>query len=63
VVQPCQLSGTETIDAALGERLPQAVGAMGVQLGATLHHVGADPYGLAGLEVGCDVVECHARFV
>jgi hypothetical protein len=29
-------------------------------LGATLDHVGADPYGLAGLEIGCHVVECHA---
>lgn len=32
---------------------------MGVELGATFDHIGADPYGLTGGGVGSDVVEGH----
>lgn len=58
-VKPCQLGGAVSIDACLCHCLPHVVGTMGVQLGATLNHVGGDPYGLAGLEIGCLIEQCH----
>jgi len=58
-VQSSQLSGAESVDS-----VPSISGGrMRIQLRATLHHVGADPYGLAGGEVGCDVVERHGEVV
>jgi hypothetical protein len=32
-----------------------------VKLRTTFNNVGAHPYGLTGVEIGCDVVECHDR--
>jgi len=54
-VKSCQFGGGESV-----EPFPSiSSGGVGVDLGATLHNVGANPDGLAGRAVGCDVVECH----
>ena len=39
--------------------LPDDVLTVGVELGATLGNITGDPYGAAGLEVGCWGEECH----
>ena len=48
--QPCQLSGADAIGRKGGT-------GVGVCLVPACH--GANPYGLAGAEVGCLVVGCH----
>ena len=48
----CQIGGAQSIDGKVGA-------GVGVCLILTLCHVGANPYGLAGLEIRCLGEECH----
>ena len=54
-VQSRQLGSSESVDPFAGI----GGGGMRIQLRPTLHHIGADPYGLAGGAVAGDVVEGH----
>lgn len=58
-VHGCPLPCGQTVNPRGSERATSVPLAVGVQLGATLHHIGHDPHGLAGLEIGSDVVQCH----
>ena len=55
-VKVCQLNSGQTIRL---HTLPDDVITVGVELRATLDDITGDPYGAAGLEVGCLGEECH----
>ena len=59
VMQIRQLYGGQSVNPRTAERFAYIVATVGVELRATIHHVGADPYGGAGLQIGCHAVESH----
>lgn len=54
-VQSCPIPGGQSVNTRGSERASCVAVTVGVQLGASHLNVGADPHGLAGLEIGCDV--------
>ena len=55
-VKVCQFGRGQTVRI---HTPPDDVVTVGVELGATLGDIAGDPYGAAGLEVGCLGEECH----
>ena len=55
-VKVCQFGSGQTVRI---HATPDDVVTVGVELGATLGDIAGDPYGAAGLEVGCLGEECH----